>query len=170
MEKIKNILKFAMRLEKQGENFFTFYADQVKDPYTKDVFEKLASIEGDHYRFLKKKYDELFFAKELHDISWVIDSSDVIHTSIFADATVPVSNIDADGAVSDLAILRLAYTIEDDFSTFYLTASEHIEDPDIKKFLITLSEWEKEHQELFYGFYKQQLKDSWSDFEHMLVK
>ncbi|MDK2798795.1 MAG: hypothetical protein PWP27_336 [Clostridiales bacterium] len=170
MKKLKNILKFAMRLEKQGENFYTYYAEQVKNPYNKKVFEKLVSIERDHYNFIKKRYDELYYSTELHDISWVVDTTEVIHPSIFGDAAAHFNDSNIDDMVSDLAILRMAYTIEDDFSTFYKTVAEKVDDAAIKGFLEALSTWEKGHKDLFYGFYKEQLKDSWGDFEHLFLK
>ncbi len=171
MDKLKNILKFAMKLEKQGENFYTYYSDLAKKPENKKLFENLAQIEHEHYNFLKKKYDELYFAKDLHDVSWVIDSKQIVHPTIFGNAAQSISvDEDSDDAFSDLAILRIAYTIEDDFANFYRTMAEQVDFQEAKDFLLELANWEDGHRELFYTGYSQQLKATWEDFADMLLK
>ena len=169
MDKLKNILKFAMTLEKQGENFYNFYAELVKEEESRKLLEDLAEIERSHYFILKKKYDELYFAKELHDIAWVIDSKKIIHPAIFSNAAEHLVPSNEEDAFSDLAIMRIAYTIEDDFSNFYRTAAEKITDKEPKEFLLTLAEWEDEHREMFHKHYTTLLKASWGDFEEMLL-
>lgn len=170
MDKIKNILKFAMKLEKQGENFYTYYADLIKNPDNKKLLLNLAEVEHSHYNFLKKKYDELYFAKDLHDIAWVIDSKNIIHPSIFGNAADHLVPDNHDDTISDLAILRIAYTIEDDFSNFYKTAAKQVDSNDVKKFLMTLSEWEEEHRTIFYNGYSAQLRASWGNLADMILK
>ncbi|MCG8499300.1 MAG: ferritin family protein [Firmicutes bacterium] len=170
MDRLKNILKFAMKLESQGEKFYTYYADQVKNPNNKKLLQNLAQIEHSHYLFLKKKYDELYFAKDLHDIAWVVDSKNIIHPSIFSSAADHLNMGNDDDAISDLAILRIAYTIEDDFANFYRTAAEQVDFQDAKDFLLTLAAWEDEHREIFHKGYSQQLKASWGDLASMILK
>ncbi len=169
MDKLKNILKFAMTLEKQGENFYNFYADLVKKEENQKLLQNLAEIERSHYLILKKKYDELYFAKELHDIAWVIDTKKIIHPTIFSNAADHLVPSNDEDAFSDLAIMRIAYTIEDDFSNFYRTAAEKITDKEPQDFLLTLAKWEDGHRELFHKRYTELLKASWGSFEEMLL-
>jgi len=38
MDNIRNILKFSMRMEKQGENFYRYYAGKIKNTNTRQMF------------------------------------------------------------------------------------------------------------------------------------
>lgn len=53
--------------------------------------------------------------------------------------------------------------MESDFALFYKNAAEHVKGPEAKKALLELSEWEKQHQEIFRVKYENLLKKSWGD-------
>lgn len=55
MDKIKSILKFAMRMEKDASDFYEFYMDKAESEETKALFSELALIEKQHYKILNKK-------------------------------------------------------------------------------------------------------------------
>jgi|LSQX01.3.fsa_nt_gb rubrerythrin len=162
MDKIKNILKYAISMEKQGENFYTYYADKASDSEIKKLFQHFAEIENSHHRYLKNKYDELYYHKDIQEISWVIDNNKIIRPSIYGNAAQQFTSENDDG-LADLTILRMAYSIEDDFSTFYNEASNKMDDKNVKEFLKELSKWEDEHREIFYNLYTKHLKETWGD-------
>lgn len=162
MSNIKNILKFAMRMEKDAEDFYTYYMERVKSPATRELFKELAAIEKEHYNILKAKFDELGFTEPPISVSWVVDS-----TFAAKDPHILSDNSEVAGQteneVSDLSILRMAYLIENDFAEFYMNAVQAVEDPDAKKFLTTISDWEIKHREMFYERYQTLLKKHWGD-------
>lgn len=170
MKKIKRILKFGMRLEKQGANFYEYYADQVSNEKTKELFEKLKSMEENHYDLLESKYNELNTKDDLKVISWKTDDNEFFDSPmIFGEAADMISDKDENINISDLAIIRMAYLIESDFAEFYKNAAEHVEEEEVKNFLLELSEWETGHKDLFYDEYKKLLKESWDDMDSYLA-
>lgn len=166
MDKLKKILNFAMRLERQGENFYTHYKDLVSNPDTSDLFEKLAEIEKEHYNILKRKLEAIDTDQDLKDISWVVDSHSFIrHPAIFSNQSAQLGDDVPEDEVSDLAIIRMAYSIENDFAEFYAMAASEMTDPEVKTFLETLAKWERGHRTLFYNQYKKLLQNNWSDLD-----
>ncbi len=167
MDKIQRILGFAMRMEKDAGDFYSYYMDKVQSESTKKLFSELAKIEEHHYGILKSKYDELGFSNPPITISWVVDNSFAAKDPhILANNSDIVG--DANGELSDLTVIRMAYLIENDFALFYKNAVKFVEDAKVKDFLESLSKWEEEHKELFHDRYQQLLKKHWSDLESII--
>lgn len=167
MDKVKRIISFAMRMEKDASDFYSFYMDKVQSKSTKDLFRELAAIEVKHYNVLKSKFDEMGFTEPPTTISWVVDNTSTSKDPhILADISDVSGNPDSD--VSDLTVIRMAYLIENDFATFYKNAVKTVEDPGAKKFLEELSTWEEEHRDLFYKRYQDLLKKHWSDITSII--
>lgn len=167
MSKIKNILSFAMRMEKDAGDFYAYYQDRVQSPSTRKLFSELAETEKRHYEILKSKYDELGFENPPISISWVVDDTfKARDPHILADNSGLLGESEAE--ISDLTIIRMAYLIENDFALFYKQAISLVEDEETKKFLATLSEWEDQHREMFYSSYQNLLKKHWSDLSSII--
>lgn len=162
MKKIQKILEFAMRMEKDAENFYNYYLDKVDSASTKELFRELAETEKHHYSILKQKFEELSFSEPPITISWVVDDNFAAR-----DPHILADNSDTadSGAeiISDLSAIRMAYLIENDFAEFYGNAVQSVEDEEAKKFLLTLYEWETKHRELFYQKYRELLKKHWGE-------
>lgn len=168
MNKIKNILKFAMRMEKDAADFYEYYMDKAEAEETKELFSGLAEIEKQHYSILKKKFDELQYSEPPLTISWVVDDSfKAQDPHILADNSDTISS--AAEASTDISIIRMAYLIEHDFAYFYGKAVEAVEEPEAKKFLQELAGWEKQHSDLFQKRYQALLDKSWSDIADLML-
>lgn len=167
MEKVKNILKFAMRMEKDAEDFYSYYMDKVQSESIKKLFGELSEMEKYHYSILKSKYEKLEYQDPPITISWVVDNS---FTSV--DPSILTSNADVIGEdekeMSDLAIIRMAYLMENDFAIFYKNAADAVEDPQAKQFLKGLAEWEEGHRAMFYSKYENLLKKHWGDISSII--
>jgi rubrerythrin len=167
MSKIKNILNFAMRMEKDAGDFYTYYQDRVKSPSTKELFRELAETEKHHYNVLKSKYDQLGFENPPLSISWVVDDAFTARDPhVLADNSDLLGEPEAE--MSDLTIIRMAYLIENDFALFYKQAVDLVEDDETKQFLRTLSDWENQHREMFHNRYQKMLKKHWSDISSII--
>lgn len=167
MDKVKSILKFAMRMEKDAADFYEFYMDKAESDAVKALFSELAGIEKQHYSLLKKKFDQLQYTEPPLTISWVVDETfKAQDPHIIADNsdTMPGS-----GVSTDLSIIRMAYLIEHDFAYFYSKAVEAVEEPEARKFLQELAGWEKQHSELFQKRYQELLEKSWSDIADLIL-
>jgi rubrerythrin len=167
MSKIKNILKFAMRMEKDAEDFYTYYMDKAESDSTKKLFEELAVIEKHHYEILKSKFDELGFEEPPLSISWVVDNNFAAKDPNILSINSDVSG-NPENEISDLNIIRMAYLIENDFSLFYKNAIASVEEPEAKEFLNVLSGWENQHREMFQERYQILLQKHWSDISSVI--
>jgi len=167
MDKVKNILKFAMRMEKNAGDFYEFYRDKARSEETRKLFEELVKIEKQHFDVLKEKYDELGFSEPPITISWVVDDSfKERDPHILADNSDLLQELNADA--SDISVMRMAYLIEIDFAHFYSKASTTVETPEVKKLLCELAEWEKEHSDMFHQRYLELLDKNWRDIKMIL--
>ncbi len=164
MDKIKQILKFAMRMEKDAEDFYEFYMDKAVSKETRELFAELAGIERQHFDILKKKFEQLEYSEPPITISWVVDDSfKARDPHILADNSDILPELDANAG--DISVIRMAYLIETDFAYFYSKAAEAMEDAGVKKFLTELSGWEKQHSELFYKKYLSLLDENWKNIK-----
>lgn len=171
MDNIKKILQFSMRMERQGENFYRYYAGRVNDVQTGKLFEQLADMERGHYNILKEKFDALGGDESIQVISWVVDIKNHMKSpKIFADEAVAVDTADEDERISDLAIVRMAYLIEKDFAHFYDYAAARVDNEEVKNFLKTLAEWETGHMEIFHDRYKSLMSKNWEDIGSYLFR
>jgi rubrerythrin len=55
----KSALTLAMDMEKESYNFFKKYAQKFNETKGKEIFLKFADEEQDHYRTIRREYDEL---------------------------------------------------------------------------------------------------------------
>jgi|LSQX01.2.fsa_nt_gb rubrerythrin len=167
MDKIKNILKFAMRMEKDAEDFYTYYMDKVKAESVKRLFKELSEMEKKHYNVLKAKFELLEYQEPPITVSWVVDSN---FASV--DPSILSRNSDVIGKdeneMSDLSIIRMAYLMENDFVLFYKNAAKEIDDKGAKEFLESLAEWEEGHRSMFNEKYEEMLKKYWKDIASII--
>lgn len=168
MDKIKSILKFAMRMEKDASDFYEFYMDKAESDETRALFSELALIEKQHYKILERKFNELLYTEPPLTISWVVDDSfKAQDPHILSDNSDTIPAVA--GAATDLSIIRMAYLIEHDFAYFYSKAVEAVEEAEVKKFLQELAGWEKQHSDLFQKRYQALLNKSWSDIANLML-
>ncbi len=171
MNNIKKILQFSMRMEKQGENFYRYYAEKIKNTQTREIFEQLADMEKEHYNILKSKFDALGGDETIKVISWVVDVKNLMKSpKIFVNESGAMDTGDQEEQISDLTIVRMAYLIEKDFSMFYKYAATKVDDEEAKKFLETLSEWETGHMKIFHDQYQNLMSKNWEDIGSYLFR
>lgn len=167
MDKVKSILKFAMRMEKDAADFYEFYSEKAGSEATRSLFSELAGIEKQHYNILEKKFNELQYTEPPLTISWIVDETfKAQDPHILADNSDTVQD---PGVSSDLSILRMAYLIEHDFAYFYSKAIAAVEEPEARKFLQELAGWEQQHSDLFQKRYQEVLEKSWLDIANLML-
>lgn len=167
MNKIQTILSFAMRMEKDAEDFYSYYMDKAKSNTTRELFRELAGMENQHYNILKSRFDKLGFTEPPLAISWVVDNSFASKDPHVLTDNSSIAG-DAESELSDLSIIRMAYLIENDFSLFYKHAVEAVDDTETKKLLNELSAWEDGHRSMFREKYQSLLKKHWSDITSII--
>lgn len=153
-----DILKYAMNMERKAGEFYKMYMDKVEEDSNKEIFKRLAEMEDEHYEILenqlkKVEKDGLFAEFDIKSIGKAED--------IFKINERDIKSIDFSKAVLDLPILRMAYGMESDFAYFYSKAAEKAEDPNAKKLLETLADWEIVHRDSFDEEIKLATEHSW---------
>ncbi len=152
------ILKYAMDMEEKVKAFYITYRDRAKEESTKKIFNELANTQDKHFKVLQKmidivekdeKFDEL-------EVKKLKGGSDIfkLNTEIFDKA-------DFTDIVEDLPILKLAYSLENDFAEFYQKAAEKAENKDAKKLLEKLAQWKISHKDYFSDEIKDASDDYW---------
>jgi len=66
-----------------------------------------------------------------------------------------------DQMANDLAILRMAYLIEEDFEKFYKKSAEKVGDSEMAKILEVLAKWEEGHKKALLEAYEEAMKNYW---------
>lgn len=155
-----NILKYAMRMEQEGTEFFRSNAEKFQDATTKELFLKLAKVEESHYEYIKNRLDKYEQGESvLDDAEPPTFASD--EAKIFEERAqsehLNTTLLESD--TPDMTILRMAYLIEKDFAEFYEEASEFVEDEELKQLFVQLSDWEKGHESLFKKEYRRLMKE-----------
>ena len=156
----KEILAFAMNMERQGQAFYERFLDQVEHPDAKEWFRVLAQTEKEHYAILEKQYNQITGEgtwTPLDELK-LPDEMNLFHDRQKKENVDPANS---SYSLSDLAVLRMAYLIENDFAEFYKKAMERVEDPAGKKMLETLHHWEDDHRRLFHDAYRAAMESNW---------
>lgn len=152
------IMKYAMQMELDGHNFFKEKSKVFKSPITKELFERFAEVEMDHYEYIKKQLERYLETDEFELDDEFLNREE---TSIF-EAREKADHIDTtvvESDVPDLTVLRMAYLIEKDFAEFYRHSADTAEDPEIKKLFETLAKWEDAHEEIFKSEYERKREE-----------
>ncbi len=168
MSKLKEIIEYAMRMENDAEEFYSYNMERVHSAEHKKLFEELAEMEKTHYAVLSSIYDLLKITPPPIEMSWVVDdTSREKNVAIIPDNSELISD---QNALSDLAIIRMAYLMESDFALFYFNAANQVENGEAKRFLLELADWEKKHEVMFKVRYEKLLKESWKDVAGFIFK
>ena len=157
MNRLEDILHYAMSMELRAKEFYTFYKDRVSNKSMKLIFEGLSAMEDEHYEILRKQLESYQQGKKL--IKMDLDASK--GSDIIDSKAVELAHLNEDFDVSELPILRMAYSMENDFAVYYEKAAKEVEDPDAKELLETLAAWEIQHRDDFAREVDQALKSTW---------
>jgi len=160
MNSPKEIIAFAMNMEKQGQKFYESFVQQVDNTDAKGWFETLAETEKEHYEILEKQLNQLN-----EGTGWMsLDEYKPDNDPKLFQKRKQTEDVDPNEnkyTLSDLSVLRMAYLIENDFAEYYLKAIDQVDDEEGKNLLKTLYEWENEHRRVFHEAYKQAMQSNW---------
>lgn len=146
-----------MEMEKQGHQFFKENAQKMTLPSAKEMFEKLAEVELDHYHFLEDQVNHMVSNNEVKEVEMDINREN----NIFEERATKemLEHTLSESMVPDLTVLRSAYLMEKDFAEFYHDAALKAEEPKVKKLFTTLATWEEGHERFFKEEYDRHMKE-----------
>lgn len=162
METTLKILEYAMTMEKQGQQFYLKYKDEVEGERFQGTFASLAEVEEEHYNILKKQYEKMKQEGIIEALDVELSEGEEIFERVLQEEKA-MKNPEADQSLNNMSILRMAYLIEKDFADFYKQAIEQTDSPEAKKLLSSLASWEEKHRQMFYDDYQELMQANWGE-------
>lgn len=130
-----NIFDYAMRMEKDGEDYYHEMARQTDNKGLKTILTMLADEEANHYRILQRMKTE---------------KPDMTDTPILSDAKnifmqLKESNEKIDVNIEQTELYKKAQAIEQNSIDFYLEKADEVHQEYQKQILLNLAAQEKRH-------------------------
>ena len=158
INRVANAMKYAMKMEMDGYEFYKENAEKFANPTTKEIFEGLANEELSHYNFLKQEMNNYVNNPDEYEMDEkALEPEESIFSQRAESQKLDMTLAQSD--VPDMTILRTAYLTEADFAEYYESQAEQAEDPKIKGVFNMLSEWERGHEKMFRDEYNRLLKE-----------
>ena len=156
--KVLDILKEAILLERRGKAFYTQAARNSESKSAKKIFEMMAEEEDEHINFLTKQFKSYVEKNEFADF----DS----HTEEDSTATEILTEKikkEIDAASFEAAAISAAIDFENRAIKVYSDRAKEATDPKEKEMYQMLADWEKGHHHLLYQLNEDLKQDIWND-------
>lgn len=131
-------LKKAIKLEKDGIDFYLKSADKAKNKFTKNIFEELAKEEENHIKAIHRIYESL---KSGSKREWITYSDEKNIEKVFQEALIEK----AKKSKNDIEALKFALELEVKSIKYYEGLAKRAEDNFERRFYLTLSYEERGH-------------------------
>jgi rubrerythrin len=138
---IKDAIKTAIQMEKDGFAFYKKAAAQTKSQAGQDLFESLAQDEEVHLDVFQKMFEDQIGREEWDDL--VNSSIKYQDLSVFPKDLTSKEGADPD--VNDLDAIRMAMDSEKEAIEYYTEIWTTVTDEDIKKIVDKIIDQEKNH-------------------------
>lgn len=138
---IKDAIKTAIQMEKDGFSFYKTAAVQTESEAGRDIFESLAQDEEVHLDVFQKMFEEKIGRDEWDDL--VNSSKKYQDIPIFPKDLKSVEGTNPD--VNDIDAIRMAMDSEKEAIDYYTEMWTTITDDEVKKIIDKIIEQEKNH-------------------------
>jgi hypothetical protein len=135
---IMDIFTFAMKMEKDGEDFYRDLVSKSKSKGLKNIFSMLADDEVNHYNVLKQMKDRVTPGKTILETR-VLSNAKNVFQQIKGEET------DFDFSVPEKELYKKALEIEERSAAFYKEKAKEVEDQVIRELLLEFEDEEKKH-------------------------
>ncbi len=156
-----DIFRYAMRMEKDGENYYRQLAGQTADKGLKAILAMLADEEVKHYNAVKKMRAE---SPEMAETAILTDARNV-----FVQMKESGERFDFD--IGQIELYKKAQDIEKKSQDFYFEKADEVSDEYQREFFLRLVEEEKKHYLLLENIIEFLSRpDSWlenAEFYHL---
>jgi len=137
------ILKAALEIEKFGIEFYHNFSTCVKEAQGAALLRSLMEDEKKHKAILEKQIDHF---RLKCDVACVQPSSEYLN---IVPSRVFVPKPDSCMLLQDeIAALEKGLEVERKSIAMYIEAEEKVDDPELKKTLLSLADWEVTHRDL----------------------
>ena len=145
--------KIACKVEQDGVGIYNYLNRRVEEPALRDMFAFLSQQEEEHYRYFKKRVDDLVRENRKEKNEKYDNLINLMELKIFPSYQDIIKL--AESVDNEKDLLVMAIDIESKSISFYEACRENIDSPDIKKELEHIIEEENHHKELLQEASKQ---------------
>jgi rubrerythrin len=157
-DKVIDILKEAILLERRGKAFYTQAARNSESKSAKKIFEMMAEEEDEHINFLTRQFKNYTKENKFLDVESAPEED---NTAIEILTEQIKKEIDA--ASFEAAAISAAIDFENRAIKIYSSRAKEATDPKEKEMYQMLADWEKTHHHLLYQLNEDLKQDIWND-------
>ena len=132
-----NIYKYAMKMEKDSENYYRELANKTGDLGLRNILKMLANDEVKHYHIIEQMMKT--------DITAELAETDILENAKNIFVKIKGKNLVFDFDLTQVDFYRKAQEMEEKSYKFYLEMSDKVEIESQRKIFLKLAEQEKKH-------------------------
>jgi rubrerythrin len=157
-DKVVEVLKTAILLERRGKAFYTQAARNSESKSATKIFEMMAEEEDEHISFLVKQFKNYQYHHEFLTNEAPPEEDD-------AGIEILTENIkkEISAAGFEAAAIGAAIDFENRAIEIYSQRAEEATDPNEKEMYQMLADWEKTHHHLLYKLNEDLKEQIWND-------
>lgn len=157
-DKVIEVLKTAILLERRGKAFYTQAARQSESESTKQIFEMMAEEEDSHIEFLEKQFKNYIKNHEFSISEPPPEEDDAVVEILTEKIKKEIS-----AASFEAAAISAAIDFENNAINVYSKRAEEATDENEKATYRMLANWEKTHHHLLYRLNEDLKEQIWHD-------
>jgi rubrerythrin len=132
-----NIYKYAMKMEKDGENYYSELANKIDDAGLQNILRMLANDEAKHYNIIEQMIKT--------DVNVELAETGILKNAKNIFIKIKGKNLVFDFDLSQINFYRKAQEIEEKSYKFYIEMSDKVEIESQRKIFLKLAGEEKKH-------------------------
>jgi len=164
IKNVKDAIKTAIQMEKDGFSFYQKAADQTSSEMGKTVFKSLAADELLHLEVFQKLFDEKIGKEEWYNL--VNTSKKYVDIQIFPKDLQKIEGTNPD--TNEIDALKIAMDSEKVAIDYYSKIIKNISDLEVKKIIDEIIKQEKNHYQILEGeFHHITSTGYWFDLDYL---
>ena len=164
IKNVKDAIKTAIQMEKDGFSFYQKAADQTSSEMGKTVFKSLAADELLHLEVFQKLFDEKIGKEEWYNL--VNTSKKYVDIQIFPKNLQKIEGTNPD--TNEIDALKIAMDSEKVAIDYYSKIIKNISDLEVKKIIDEIIKQEKNHYQILEGeFHHITSTGYWFDLDYL---
>jgi rubrerythrin len=164
IENVKDAIKTAIQMEKDGYSFYKKAADQTSSDMGRTIFKSLAADELLHLEVFEKLFNKKVGKTEWYTL--VNTSNKYVDIPIFPKDLKKIEGANPD--TNEIDAIRIAMDSEQRAIEYYTKISENSPDDDLKKILDEIINQEKNHYNILEGeFHHITSTGYWFDLDYL---
>jgi rubrerythrin len=158
---IEDVFKYAIMVESRGYEFYRTTAEKTSNETARRFFKEFAEEEQDHKRMLVDLYRTWRDASTWDEniLKTGREHGFDIHDPILSEAFRKSLST----STFDMTALDIAIVLEREARDFYAKATAKMSDPELKKILTWLTQWEDDHYDTMVKLHESLRAEYWHD-------